>query len=136
MRGDWMKHISTVATAAIAAGAGVAPAQGAGALPPGIPVLGAHQLSVRCDEELEARRKLLAAMERHHGPGGVLQELNSLAVRTGNFDNPVSLLQNASPDAETRAAATACLEKLLPFATELYQSTAVYERVAGLKPAD
>ncbi len=131
-----MKNLSTVATAALAAGAGIPDAHAATPLPPGIPVLAAHQLSVRCDEELEARRKVLASMEHHRGPGGVLQELNSLALRTGNFDNPVSVLQNASPDPEARSAATACLEKLLPFATELYQSTAIYERVAALKPAD
>jgi thimet oligopeptidase len=48
----------------------------------------------------------------------------------------VYLLQNVAPDQATRDAAQACLEKLLPFETEVTQSEALYRRVRALKPAD
>jgi thimet oligopeptidase len=128
--------LGTVAWAALSAtlpaGAGAASAS----LPPGFPVMGARELTVRCDEELEKRRQMLGAMAAHRGPGQILQELNSLSLRVGNFDSPLAVLQNAAPDAETRAAAAACLEKLLPFSTELFQSEAVYARVRELVAHD
>ncbi|SPE25881.1 Thimet oligopeptidase [Burkholderiales bacterium] len=133
---ETMKGASTVAALAIATAsplAALGAAPGA-ALPPGFPVLGAHQIAVRCDEELEQRRKMLANMERRLGPGRILEEFNALAIRTGGFDDPLSVLQNAAPDEETRSAAQTCLEKLVPFATELYQSPKLYARVEALKP--
>jgi len=63
----------------------------------------------------------------------VLEEFNALSLRTGGFDDPLGVLQNAAPEKETRAAALACLEKLVPFSTELFQSTKVYARVLALK---
>ncbi|HYA75534.1 MAG TPA: hypothetical protein VED83_01385, partial [Burkholderiaceae bacterium] len=126
-----MKDASKVAVLAMAAGN---PILGWGqtpvtALPPGFSVIGAHQIAVRCDEELEQRRKMLANMERRAGAGKILEEFNALALRTGGFDDPLAVLQNAAPDKETRSAAQACLEKIVPFATELFQSTRLYARV-------
>jgi thimet oligopeptidase len=140
-----MKTIPTVAALALsvapvpgALGADApAPGRATGAsLPPGFPVIAAHQIGVRCDEELEHRRKLLASLERKHGAGKVLEELNGLSLHTGGFDSPLSILQNASPDKQTRAAAQECLEKLVPFGTELFQSSALYARVDALKSSD
>jgi thimet oligopeptidase len=132
-----MKNGSTAALVAIGAASPLAAAAAPAdhSLPPGFPVMGAHQLSVRCDVELEQRRKMLATMERKRGPGRILDEFNALSLRTGGFDDPVAVLQNAAPDAETRAAAQICLEKLVPFGTELFQSTKLYERVAAFVPA-
>ncbi len=106
------------------------------ALPPGFSVIGAHQIAVRCDEELEQRRKMMASMERRVGAGKILEEFNALALRAGGFDDPLAVLQNAAPDKETRLAAQSCLEKIVPFATELYQSTHLYARVLALKTTD
>lgn len=133
-----MQRASTVAALSVAAGTPLAAsaAAPAAALPPGFSVIGAHQITVRCDEELEARRKMLAKMERRTGAGKILEEFNALALRTGGFDDPLGVLQNAAPDKETRAAAQACLEKLVPFATELFQSTRLYGRVQSLKTSD
>ena len=112
--------------------AAVSPASAA-ELPPGFSVMSAHEIAVRCDEELEHRRSQLERMERHAGPGHILDEFNALSLRSGGFDDPLSVLQNAAPDKETRAAALACLEKLVPFSTELFQSTKVYARVQAFK---
>jgi len=133
-----MKSASTVAALAIAAGSPLAAAGAAPdtALPPGFSVIGAHQIAVRCDEELEQRRKMMANMERHSGAGTILGEFNALTLRTGGFDDPLAVLQNAAPEKETRAAAQACLEKLVPFATEVFQSTRLYARVLALRTND
>lgn len=133
-----MKNVSTAAVLAIATGAPIAALSAAApdALPPGFPVRGAHQIDLRCDEELEARRKMLTSMERKSSPGKILEEFNALAIRTGAFDDPVALLQNAAPEKETRSAAQACLEKMVPFATELFQSTRLYARVQKLKATE
>lgn len=137
------KTVSTVAALAMAGAPGSAGATGNGGgppLPPGFPVLGAHALAVRCDQELEHRRQMLAAMERGSGhdagPGHILQEFNALSLRTGGFDDPVAVLQAAAPDAPTRAAARTCLEKLMPFGTEIFQSARLHARVQAYQADD
>jgi len=125
---------TAVAIAALSPAASVpASAAPAADLPPGFSVMAAHEIAVRCDVELEARRQQLERMERHVGPGRILDEFNALSLRSGGFDDPLAVLQNAAPDKETRAAALACLEKLVPFSTELFQSTKVYARVQAFK---
>ena len=51
------------------------------------------------------------------------------------FAYPVYLLQNVATDKATRDAAQACLEKLLPFETEMAQSEPLYRR-AAVNPKD
>jgi len=128
-----MKTATTAAALGLAAATPLAAEAAATSLPPGFSVMGAHQLGVRCDEELEKRRAQLASMERRHGAGTILEEFNALSLRSSGFDDPLAVLQNASPDPQVRAAAQVCLEKLAPFSTEVFQSTALYERVAALK---
>jgi thimet oligopeptidase len=103
-------------------------------LPPGFPVVDAAGIRARCDGELVQRRRELARMEHESGPGAVLREFDHVAVLTSNFDQPVSVLENAATDRETRDAAHACLEKLIPFGTELFQSAQLYARVKALEP--
>ncbi|HTN49116.1 MAG TPA: M3 family metallopeptidase [Burkholderiaceae bacterium] len=102
---------------------------------PLIPLLNAAAITARCDGELATLRRELKAMETRKG-GSVLAELNALSLRSNDFASPVYLLQNVAPDKATRDAAQACLEKLVPFESELYQSTALYERVKAVKPGD
>ncbi|HEX7156561.1 MAG TPA: hypothetical protein VF229_05050, partial [Burkholderiaceae bacterium] len=105
-------------------------------LPPGFPVIDAAGIRASCHDELAQRRRVLARMEREPGPGAVLREFNQLSLLTANFDQPVDVLQNAAADKETRDAAHACLETLIPFGTELFQSTRLYARVKALEPHD
>ena len=74
------------------------------------------------------------AMETRKGAGNVLAELNAISIRFADFANPVYLLQNVAADKTTRDAAQKCLEKLLPFESEVYQSEVLYQRVMALKP--
>ena len=122
--------------AAILLAAGALPLQAAQPARPLIPVYTAAEISTRCDAELAAARKMLKAMEARKGAGDVLAELNALSIQTADFANPVYLLQNVAPDKATRDAAQTCLEKLLPFETEVYQSALLYERVRAVKAKD
>ncbi len=103
---------------------------------PLVPVWSAATIDARCDGELAKVRAMQRAIELRKGAGPVLTELNRLSIAYADFVNPVYFLQNVSPDKAVRDAAQTCLEKLLPFETELYQSEAVYRRVKELKPAD
>ena len=103
---------------------------------PLVPVFDAATISARCDRELANVRGTLKAMESRKGAGKVFAELNALSIAFTDFAYPVYLLQNVSPDKATRDAAQACLEKVLPFETEIYQSEALYKRVKAVKPAD
>ena len=122
--------------AAILLAAGPLPLQAAQPARPLIPVYTAAEISTRCEAELAAARKMLKAMEARKGAGNVLAELNVLSIQASDFANPVYLLQNVGVDKTTRDAAQACLEKLLPFETEVYQSAALYERVKAVKAKD
>jgi len=125
------------AAAAILLAALAAPAIGgaADAGRPQIPVLKAADITARCDGVLAQVREQLHALEKQND-GNVLAGIDALGMRYGDFAYPVYLLQNVSPDKATRDAAQACLERLLPFETEVYQSVPLYERVRALKPAD
>ncbi len=137
-----MASLSTITVLALGSaapgtGRATAPAEASlTPLPPGFVELNAHRLAVRCDVELEKRRKRLEQMERKRQAGKILEEFNELSLMTAGFDDPLGVLQNAAPDAEVRAAAHTCLEKLVPFGTEVFQSTKLYARVVALKTAD
>lgn len=134
-----MKLTTRNAAAAILLGAFTAPfapVSAAEPVRPLIPVLDAAMIGARCDGELAAVRKQLKAMEARKGASGIYAELNALTIRFADFAYPVYLLQNVAPDKVTRDAAQACLEKLLPFETEVYQSAALYQRVQTVKPKD
>ncbi len=124
------------AAAAILLAAGALPLQAAQPTRPLIPVYSAAEISARCDGELAAVRKMQKAMETRKGAGNVLAELNAISIRFADFANPVYLLQNVAADKTTRDAAQKCLEKLLPFESEVYQSEVLYQRVMALKPRD
>jgi thimet oligopeptidase len=117
---------------AVACGAGSL----AAAERPSIPLFDAPTIAARCDPELAKVRATLKAMESRRGPAGVFAELNRLSLAFIDFAYPVYLLQNVAPDAATRDAAQACLEKLLPFETEVYQSEPLYRRVKAATPRD
>lgn len=105
-------------------------------LPPGFAEMQPERLLKRCQNELAQRRAMLAQMEAGPVPGRILDEFNELSVQMGHFDGGLGILQNASPDAATRDAAQACLEQLMPFGTELFQSAALHARVLAYVPHD
>ncbi len=102
-----------------------------------IPVLDAATIQQRCDGELAAVRKTVALLERNKAaPGTVLAGMNRLALQNAAFGNPVYLLANVATDKATRDAAQACVAKLTPLTTEIFQSRALFEKVRAMKPRD
>jgi thimet oligopeptidase len=134
-----MKFKTRNATAAILLAASVAPVMTASAAQTGrplLPVFDAAMITARCDGELANVRQQQKAIEARKGAGTIFAELNALSIRFADFAYPVYLLQNIAPDKATRDAAQTCLEKMLPFETELYQSAALFQRVKAVKPKD
>ena len=115
-------------TAAISAAIG-APAR------PAIPLFDAATITARCDRELAKLRATKKTIEAKKDDG-VFADWNRLSMQVADFGYPVYLLQHVAPDKATRDAAQACLEKLLPFETEMAQSEPLYQRVRAVKPKD
>jgi len=98
-------------------------------------LLDAAAIAARCDTELANVRAAKKAIESKKG-AGIFADWNRLSMQFADFANPVYLLQNVSPEKATRDAAQACLEKLLPFETEMSQSEPLYRRVRATVPSD
>ncbi len=101
-----------------------------------VPILDATTINQRCDGELAAARKQIAAMEKDRNAARLLPDFNRFELSSGAFLNPVYLLANVAVEKATRDAAQACVEKFAPLETEVYQSTALFKRVAAYKPRD
>jgi thimet oligopeptidase len=124
-----LQFLCTLALCAASAGA-AEPAR------PLVPLLDAAAITKRCEHEMTGVRAALKAMESKVEAGNVFADMNRLSIRFADFAFPVYLLQNVSPDKATRDAAQVCLEKLLPFESEIFQSEALYGRVRAVKPRD
>jgi len=98
-------------------------------------LLDAATIASRCDGELANMRGAKKAIEAKRG-SGVFADWNRLSMLFADFAYPVYLLQNVSPEKATRDAAQACLEKVLPFETEMAQSEPLYRRVRAAVPSD
>ena len=102
---------------------------------PAIPLFDAATIAARCDRELAKLRATKKTIEAKKD-AGVFADWNRLSMQVADFGYPVYLLQNVATDKATRDAAQACLEKLLPFETEMAQSEPLYQRVRAVKPKD
>ena len=102
---------------------------------PLIPLLDAATIAGRCDTELARARAAKKAIESKNG-ADVFADWNRVSMQVADFGYPVYLLKNVATDQSTRDAAQTCLEKLLPFETEMAQSEPLYRRVRAVKPKD
>ncbi len=83
----------------------------------------------------EGSRDQRRRLNRRRAPS-VFADWNRLSIQFADFAYPVYLLQNVATDKATRDAAQTCLEKLLPFETEMAQSEPLYRRVRAVTPKD
>lgn len=102
---------------------------------PTIPVFDAATITARCDGELAKVRATKKAIEAKKSRD-VFADRNRLSIQFADFTYPVYLLQSVAPDKPTRDAAQSCLEKLLPFETEVAQSVPLYQRVRAAATND
>ena len=120
---------AAVACAIVISAASAAPAR------PLIPLYDAATITARCDSELAKARATKKAIELRR-MRAFLRTGTGCQFSMSDFAYPVYLLQNVAIDKATRDAAQTCLEKLLPFETEVAQSEPLYRRVRAVKPKD
>ncbi len=101
-----------------------------------MPIYDAAGITRACDAGLARARRMMAAMEARHGPAGVFDEWNRLAIELEDFGAPIYLLSNVHPDKAARDAAEPCLLKFTTLNTDLFQSRKLYARVEAAKPAN
>jgi thimet oligopeptidase len=103
---------------------------------PVIAIVDAATVEAQCDVKLAEFRSRMKAMEAVRSSKGVFEEWNRLSVEIDDFAGPIGAAINLSTDKATREASDACVAKLAPFSTELFQSEALYARVRDAKPVD
>jgi thimet oligopeptidase len=108
---------------------------------PLMPILKAEQIASFCDDGLSVLRKQVAAMEKQPKARAgdakkVFADWNRLQMTVEDVQGPVEMLNNVSPDPQTRSNSEECLLKISKFATDLYQSEKLYARFKVVKPGD
>ena len=103
---------------------------------PTIPIYDAGSLAKTCADGLAEASAMVKGLEKmslgNAGARDVLDRWDRLRIRLEDFEGPVDLTANVSPDAATRAAAEACESRTTRFETELYQNAALYARIKAL----
>ena len=116
--------------------AALAGAANAAAVRPTIPIYDAASLAEACGTGLADAARLIKRLETmplgNAGSRDLLDRWDRLRIRLEDFEGPVDLTANVSPDAATRSAAEACESKTTRFETELYQNGALYARIKAL----
>jgi len=116
--------------------AALAGAANAAAVRPTIPIYDAASLAEACGTGLADAARLIKRLETmplgNAGARDLLDRWDRLRIRLEDFEGPVDLTANVSPDAATRTAAEACESKTTRFETELYQNGALYARIKAL----
>jgi thimet oligopeptidase len=116
--------------------AALAGAANAAAVRPTIPIYDAASLAEACGTGLADAARLIKRLETmplgNAGARDLLDRWDRLRIRLEDFEGPVDLTANVSPDAATRSAAEACESKTTRFETELYQNGALYARIKAL----
>ncbi|MEO8565427.1 MAG: Zn-dependent oligopeptidase, partial [Betaproteobacteria bacterium] len=103
---------------------------------PTIPIYDAQSLAKACADGLADASAMVKRLEAiplgNAGARDLLDRWDRLRIRLEDFEGPVDLTANVSPDAATRTAAEACESRTTRFETELYQNEALYARIKGL----
>ncbi len=122
----WMTAIAAV----LAGAASAAPPR------PTMPIYDATSLAKDCADGLADASRLVRSLQKmplgNAGARDMLDRWDRLRIRLEDFEGPVDLTANVSPDAATRTAAEACESQTTRFETDLYQNAALYARIKAL----
>ena len=106
------------------------------AIPRATTIYDAASLAQACATGLADASQMIKRLEAmplgNAGARDLLDRWDRLRIRLEDFEGPVDLTANVSPDAATRSAAEACESKTTRFETELYQNAALYARIKAL----
>ena len=102
---------------------------------PLIRTLSAEEVPPFCESGLKDLRQQVMTMEAQpKAEKNVFVEWNRLQIRLEDLQGPVEIINNMSPDKKARSNAEACLVEINQFATALYQSEKIFERVKAVIP--
>jgi thimet oligopeptidase len=108
---------------------------------PLIPLLSADQINTGCKAtlaDLQQRVKTLEQLPVATGgdAGKLLAQWDALQIAAEDFQSPVDLLGNVSPDKAVRDAAEPCRLDFSKFFSELYQNELLYKKFAAATTTD
>ncbi|MBB5020109.1 thimet oligopeptidase [Chitinivorax tropicus] len=110
------------------------------ALPGAIVQPKADEIGKMCDKAINDTKKRVAKIESlplsKVSKDNTLLTWNQLDIQLQATGGPIGLLSETSPDEAVRKAAEACDLRISGYLNDMLQSTALYERVKALKPAD
>ncbi|MBI5923068.1 MAG: Zn-dependent oligopeptidase [Betaproteobacteria bacterium] len=108
---------------------------------PLLPVLSAEQISGGCSTTIDALKQRIAALEKlpaakARDPRLLFQQWNALQIAQEDFQGPVELLGEVSPDKAVRDAAEPCMVAFSKYNSELYQNEKLYAMFKAVKARD
>ncbi|MDD5175886.1 MAG: Zn-dependent oligopeptidase [Sterolibacterium sp.] len=108
---------------------------------PLLPLPNAQQIVSGCASTITALRGRVATLEAlpeasARDPKILFAEWNALLVAQEDFQGPVELLGEVSPDKSVRDAAEPCLVEFSKYSSDLYQSEKLYQLFKAVEPSD
>ncbi|MFA7269997.1 MAG: M3 family metallopeptidase [Sterolibacterium sp.] len=108
---------------------------------PLLPLLSAEQIGSGCVAAIAGLRERVAVLERlpeasARDPKILFAEWNALQIAQENFQGPVELLGEVSPDKAVRDAAEPCLVEFSKYSSELYQNEKLYGMFKAVQARD
>ncbi len=93
------------------------------------------EFTAYCDEVLARGQAMREAIEGARGPATIavdFQQFDDLTRVIGSGFNDAGLLSETHPNADTRAAGEACIQRLSAFSTEVGLSRPIYDRLVAI----
>jgi thimet oligopeptidase len=108
---------------------------------PLLPTLSAEQITSGCVATIDALKQGIATLEKlpraaARNPKALFKQWNALQIAQEDFQGPVELLGEVSPDKAVRDAAEPCMVAFSKYNSELYQNEKLYAIFKALKASD
>lgn len=108
---------------------------------PLLPLLSAEQITSGCPGTIAALRARRAALEQlpeasAGDPKVLFAEWDALQIAQEDFQGPVELFGEVSPDKKVRDAAEPCMVEFSKYSSDLYQNEKLYHMFKAIVPVD
>jgi thimet oligopeptidase len=132
-----MRHLGSLAATTSLAACSAALAAGPALPAPAFPVFAdAQAIVAACDRGLVGARERVRRLAERAVDADWLKAADELNAFEEEASGPLSVIENAHPDAAIRDAAQACGLRWSEFDSELGQNEAIYRSLVAVKPAD
>jgi thimet oligopeptidase len=110
-------------------------------LRPLLPTLSAEQITGGCAATIDVLKQRIATLEKlskadARNPKALFKQWNALQIAQEDFQGPVELLGEVSPDKAVRDAAEPCMVAFSKYNSELYQNEKLYAMFKAVKARD